>query len=77
MRVFHWNIPPHGNAKSAQICDIEGHRLYVKRTRKGAREFTALIDGKDLHWMSESMDAAKEAIEVHFDKFFPDFNKLD
>lgn len=77
MRIYHWNTPPHGKAANAQICDIEDHRLYVKRIRKGARKFTALIDGKDLLWMCESIEAAKTAIETHFDEHFMDYDKLD
>jgi len=40
-----WETPTYGTSRSAAIADYKGHRLYVKRTAPGRREFDGKIDG--------------------------------
>lgn len=77
MRIFRWETPTYQKAASAQICNIEGHRLYAKRKRKGAREFTGVIDGKNLLWSIDNIEDAKTALEQHYALHFPEHGNLD
>lgn len=42
--VFHWESATYMRSTEAQHCDINGHRLYVRRAAI-TRDFTLYIDG--------------------------------
>ncbi len=75
-RIFHWDAPK-SKAASEQACSIEGHHLVVRRTRKGAKEFTGILDGKDLLWTIDNIEDAKEALEKHYNLHFAEYQRLD
>lgn len=60
MFIFRWEPVLYN---SGHICDVEGHRLYVKRTAKGARTFAAYVDARPVRGTFPTVDLAKKAAE--------------
>ena len=69
VRMIRWETASYSRASNAQYADVQHceHslrivRLYVSRIGKGARQFSAHIDGGFVHGAWDSMDAAKVAV---------------
>jgi hypothetical protein len=48
MDKLQWEAATYQSPKSAQVADINGHRLYVKRTAPRSRLFVGYIDGRSV-----------------------------
>ena len=58
-----WQSAIYSRASNAQIADVGSHRLYVCRSRKGARHFTGYIDGVRVQGSCrETMDQSKGCV---------------
>lgn len=69
-RVFRWENVPHRSRNTAQVCDIEGHRLYVRRKDKLSRTFVGIVDNTVVYSERSSIDEMKRMLENHFNKTY-------
>lgn len=44
--IFRWDMATYQRPSNAQMCDLKGGRLLVRRTRPGARSFDVLWNSR-------------------------------
>lgn len=44
--MVRWETAMHATCKNAMVADVEGHRLYVRRSAPRSQRFSAFINGE-------------------------------
>lgn len=62
---INWQTAPHSTATAGQIADVGPDRLYVRRIKKGARQFVGAINGASVAYSDTLHACMSETAKIY------------